>query len=145
MALARWEPFRAMEILREEMERMLEEPFFRPVRERVGLIPLDMYETDNDLVVKASLPGFRPEDIQVNLTGNTLSIRGERKEEREAKEENYYRREMRRGRFHREVTLPFAVQPDQAQANYENGVLTLRLPKAAEVRGKEIKITAGKA
>jgi len=140
MALARWEPFRELETARERMERMLEEPFFRRRWERVGPIPLDMYETDDELMVKAALPGFRPEDIQVNVTDSILSIRAERKEEREVTRENYYHKELRVGHFARQVTLPFPVDTDQARADYENGMLILHLPKAAKVRGKQIKV-----
>jgi len=145
MALARWEPFRDLETVRERMERVLEEPFFRRRWERVGPIPLDMYEMDNELVVTAALPGFRPEDIHVNVTDSILSIRADRKEEREVARESYYHKELRVGHFARQVTLPFPVETDQVQANYENGMLILHLPKAAKVRGKQIKVGVGQA
>ncbi|MDW8102257.1 MAG: Hsp20/alpha crystallin family protein [Anaerolineae bacterium] len=146
--LVKWEPFRELISLREAMDRLLEESFVRPF----GVLPsarfetfaLDMYETENDLVVKASLPGVKPEDININVTGDLLTIKAEVKEEKEVKEENYFRRERRFGTFCRSVTLPIDVDVDKAKAEYENGVLTLTFPKAEAVKPKVIKVKAKK-
>ncbi len=146
--LVKWEPFRELISLREAMDRLLEESFVRPfgllTPSRFEGFAVDIYETENDLVVKASLPGVKPEDIDVSVTGDILTIRAEVKEEKEVKEENYYRRERRCGTFCRSVTLPIEVDVDKAKAEYENGVLTLTFPKAETVKPKVIKVKAKK-
>jgi len=105
---------------------------------------VDIYETKDDVVVKASLPGVKPEDIEVSVVGDTLTIKGEVKEEKDIKEENYIRKERRYGSFCRSFTLPVSVDADKATAEFENGVLTLTLPKAEEVKPKTIAIKAKK-
>jgi len=146
--LVKWEPFRELISLREAMDRLLEESFVRPfgllAPSRFETFALDMYETENDLVVKASLPGVKPEDIDINVTGDLLTIKAEVKEEKEVKEENYFRRERRFGTFCRSVTLPIEVDVDKAKAEYENGVLTLTFPKAETVKPKVIKVKTKK-
>lgn len=146
-SLIRWEPFRELISLREMMDRLFEESFARP-RGR-WLVPLDletlavdMYETDDKIVVKASLPGVKPEEVDISVTGNTLTIKGETKAEEEVKEENYLRRERRYGAFSRSLSLPTQVEVEKAEAVFENGVLTLTLPKAEAVRPKTIKVKA---
>lgn len=146
--LVKWEPFRELISLREAMDRLLEESFVRPfgllAPSRFETFALDMYETENDLVVKASLPGVKPEDIDINVTGDLLTIKAEVKEEKEVKEENYFRRERRFGTLCRSVTLPMEVDVDKAKAEYENGVLTLIFPKAEAAKPKVIKVKAKK-
>ncbi|HEY67840.1 MAG TPA: Hsp20/alpha crystallin family protein [Thermoflexia bacterium] len=145
--MVRWEPFRDLISLREAMDRLFEESFVRP---RTGwLAPLgaetlavDMYETDDAIVVKTAIPGVKPEDVDVSIAGDTLTIKGETKAEEEVKEENYIRRERRYGSFCRSLTLPVPVVADDAEAEFENGILTLTLPKAEEVRPKTIKVKA---
>ncbi len=145
MSIVRWEPFRDMMTLREAMDRLFEESFVSPGR-REWMAPaetalaLDVYETEDSLVVQSSIPGVKPEDVDITITGNTLSISGESKEEKEVKEENYLRRERRYGAFSRSVTLPEGVNADQAEADFEDGVLTLTIPKAPEAKPKTIKI-----
>ncbi len=146
-SLMRWDPFRDMVTLREAMDRLFEESFVRPRGERLAplgaeALAVDIYETDNDIVVKASLPGVKPEEIDVSVTGNTLSIKGETKAEEEVKTENYIRRERRCGAFSRSLTLPTDVTVDKATAEFEHGVLTLTLPKVEEVKPRSIKIKA---
>ena len=106
------------------------------------MLPLDISENDNEFIVKASLPGIRPEDVQITVHGDTLTIRGEMKAEQEKKDEHYHLRERRYGLFQRTVRLSAPVVADQAQAEFENGVLTLTLPKAEEAKPKQIKIGA---
>lgn len=148
MSLIRWDPFREMISLREAIDRLFEESFVRPrawlEAERVMSVPLDIYEEGDDLIVKATVPGVRPEDLNVQIQNNILTISGETKEERERKEANYHLREHRYGRFERSVTLPYAVQVDKAEAAFEHGVLRLRLPKAEEVRGRRIEVKVQK-
>jgi len=143
--LVRWEPFRDLISLREAMDRLFEESFVRP---RAGwLAPLgaealavDVYETDQDVVVKSSVPGVKPEDIDITITGDTLTIKGETKAEEKVEKANYIRQERRYGAFSRSVTLPTSIVAEQAKAEFDNGVLTLTLPKAEEVKPKSIKV-----
>lgn len=148
MSLIRWDPFREMISLREAIDRLFEESFVRPrawlEAERVMSVPLDIYEEGDDLIVKATVPGVKPEDLNVQIQNNVLTISGETREERERKETNYHLREHRYGRFERSVTLPYAVQVDKAEATFDNGVLRLRLPKAEEVRGRRIQVKVQK-
>jgi HSP20 family protein len=144
MSIVRWEPFRDMMTLREAMDRLFEESFVSP-RRREWLAPaealaLDVYETDDSLVVKTSIPGVKPEDVDINIKGNVLSISGESKEEEEVKEENYLRRERRYGSFSRTLALPEGVDADKAEADFEDGVLTLTIPKAPEAKPKTITV-----
>ena len=105
---------------------------------------LDMYETLDTIVVKASLPGVKPDDVEISVTGSTLTIRGEIKSEEEVKEEDYYHQERRYGSFCRSIGLPSALKADKAQAMFEDGVLTLTIPKAEEIKPKTIKVETEK-
>ena len=147
--LVRWEPVRDLVSLREAMDRLFETSFVQP-RGRVGWpapvgmesLAVDMYETDDAVVVKTAIPGIDPEDLDVSIVGDTLTIRGETKAEEEIKKENYIRRECRRGSFCRSLVIPISVVADEAEAEFENGILTLTLPKAEEVKPKMIKVKA---
>lgn len=147
MAMEIWRPMREMRRLTEEMDRMMEEafgPFGRRTWEMLPMrmrdFPINVYHKDNELHVEASLPDVRPEDVDVTISGRTLTIRAERKETKEVKEEEYFRREWMAGRFFRQVTLPAEVQADKAEASYENGVLHLRLPYTAKIAESHIKV-----
>lgn len=147
MAIVRWDPFRELEDLRRSMDRWFDESFGRMTRllpwEGAGMgFPVDIYETDDSLVVKASLPGVNPEDVDISVTGDTLTIKGETKAREETKRENYYRQELRYGAFARSFALPTRVQSDKADATFENGILTVTIPKAEEVKAKVIKVKA---
>ncbi|HDN79148.1 MAG: Hsp20/alpha crystallin family protein [Chloroflexi bacterium] len=146
--IVRWEPFRELISLREAMDRLFEESFVRPfgwiAPAGTESFAIDMYETDDEIVVKAAIPGVKPEDIDVSLSGDVLTIKGEVKEGKEIREENYIRRERRYGTFCRSVSLPVQVDVDKAKAEYENGILTLTLPKAEAVKPKVIKVKAKK-
>jgi len=143
MAIQRWESLREMVSLRDAMNTLLQESFVRPVGlmgNGAALLPLDIAETEDEFIVKASLPGVRPEDVHIPARGDTLTIRGEMKAEEEKKGEHYHLRELRQGHFERTVTLSTPISADKAQAQFENGILTLKLPKAEEAKPKEIKI-----
>jgi HSP20 family protein len=145
MDIMRWDPFREVTDLRDTMDRLFERGFSRPWRLITwdtgnGFFPVDLYETDDDVVVKASLPGAKPEDVHISVTGETLTIKTETREEHEEKKPNYYRQEQHYGAMQRALTLPVRVDADKAHAEFENGVLTLRLPKIAEVRPKTIEV-----
>jgi len=143
--LTRWEPFRDLVSLREAMDRLFEESVVRPggaalAPRAVGALAVDVYETDEDVVVKTSVPGVDPEELDISITGDTLTIKGETRAEEEVEEENYVYRERRYGAFSRSMTIPSSVKADEADAEFEDGVLTLRLPKAEEVKPKTIKV-----
>ena len=145
--LVRWEPFRDLVSLREAMDRLFEESFVQPrsgwlapVGE--GTLAVDVYETDDAIVVKSAIPGVKPEDLDISLTGDTLTIKGETKGEEEVREETYIRRERRYGSFCRALAIPASVVADKAEAEFEHGVLTLTLPKAEETKPKAVKVKA---
>jgi len=129
--------------LRDAMERMFEDGMLRPPVPfgwREESLAVDMYETDDNVVVKTAVPGVKADDIDVSVTGDTLSIRAETKQEEEVNEENYMRRERRYGSYCRQITLPGGIRTDQAQADYTDGVLTLTFPKVEEVKPKSIRV-----
>ena len=142
--LTRWEPVREMMTLREAMDRLFDDAFTRPISMSGGsVVPaLDLYQTPNEVVVKAALPGLKADDVQLSVTDNVLTLRGEFKHESEQKEATYHIREQRQGAFERSVMLPTDVQTDKAKADFENGVLTITLPKAEAVKPKTINIKA---
>ena len=143
--LTRWEPVREMMTLREAMDRLFDDAFTRPLSARDGgwsTPAIDMYQTDNDVVVKAALPGFKAEDVQINVTGDVLTIRGEMKHEDEQNDKAWHIREHRWGSFERSISLPTDVVSEKAQADFDNGILTVTLPKAEEVKPKTITVKA---
>jgi len=145
--LVRWDPVRDMVSLREAMDRLFEESFVRPrswlaPTEGMATLALDLFESEDDVTVRASIPGVKPEDIDISITGDVLTIKGETSEEKEEKTGNYRLRERRYGAFQRSVSLPTLIDTSKATAEFENGVLTLTLPKVEEVKPKSIKIKA---
>jgi HSP20 family protein len=145
MGLDRWDPFREMLTLRDAMDRFLQQGVMRPGQllssMRPDAIPLDVVERDDAFVVKAAIPGVKPEDVEVVVQGERLTIRAETRAEEERHGENWLMREHRAGSLQRTVTLPSAVSSEQAEARIENGVLTLRLPKAQEARPHRIAVS----
>ncbi len=143
--LTTWDPFREMVSLRDELDRLFDSVFGRLPRERGETYwapPLDIEETEDAIVVRAELPGMNKEDIKISLSGDTLTISGERKFESEKKNRTYYRQERIYGKFQRTVTLPAEVEGDKAKASYKAGVLELVLPKSEKSKAKEITIVA---
>jgi HSP20 family protein len=141
--LIRWEPAREMMTLREAMDRLFDDAFTRPLSlaSNGWSVPaVDMYQTDNEVVVKAALPGIKADEVQINVTGEVLIIKGETKQESESQEKAYHIREQRWGTFERSLILPTKVVVDKAKADFENGILTITLPKAEEVKPKSISI-----
>jgi len=128
--------------LREAMDHLFNESFTHPLSVIDGWSTpaIDMYQTDDQVVVKATLPGIKPGDLDITVTGDVLTIRGEIKEEKEVKNASYHLRERRAGSFSRSLPLPVDVVADEAKAEFEHGVLTLTLPKSQESRPKTIKI-----
>jgi HSP20 family protein len=144
MMLARYEPFRELMPLREAMDRLVQDSLVRPFGWMGGTgVPVDVEETDDAYVVTASLPGWKPEDVNVTVQEGTLTISGEHQEPEQAEQgTTYHLRERRVASFRRSISFPVPVEADKAQASYENGVLTLTLPKAESAKPKAIKIGA---
>lgn len=141
--IIRWEPFSELVSLRDAMDRLFEESIIRPrglIESVTDGLAVDMYENKDEVIVKASVPGVKPEDIDVSVTGDVLTIKGEFKQEENVETENVIRRERRFGSFSRSLALPTAVNVDKAVAEFENGVLKLKLPKSEEVKPKSIEI-----
>ena len=144
--LVRWEPFRDMLSLRDRMDRLFEEftdrgwPGEESLTAGVWKPPVDVYETKDSIVLKADLPEVNKEDVEISVQGNTLTLRGERKQEREVHEKDYYRMERSYGTFTRSFTLPGTVEPDKIEATFAGGVLTMTLPKKEESKPKQITV-----
>jgi HSP20 family protein len=141
--IVRWDPFRELESLRREMERLfdtfLSERRFE--REFTWAPAVEVKELPDKFVLRVDLPGIRKEDIKLEVSDNILTISGERKEEKEEKEAQYYRREIVYGSFHRSIQLPPSVDPEKITAKLENGVLTVEIPKTEKAKAKEIPIS----
>ncbi len=140
----RTSPFGELLSLRQAMDRLFEDSYVRPSGLRAAedqTLPLDIYATEDALVVKAALPGVKPQDVEITVSGDMLTISGTFNEEREQKGEQYLFQELRRGRFTRSVSLPADLDRDAATANFEDGLLTLTIPKAEETKPRQIRIT----
>ncbi|MFN2120722.1 MAG: Hsp20/alpha crystallin family protein [Anaerolineales bacterium] len=145
--ITRWQPMREMVTLRDAMDRLFDEAFTRPWGaldgwRGIGGPSVDMFETENDVVIKASVPGLKADDAQINVTGEMLTLKGETKETTEENEKSYHMREQRYGAFERSISLPTLVTPEKAKAEFEDGILTVTLPKAEEVKPKTITVKA---
>lgn len=147
MSIMRWDPFRDTVSLRHVMGRFFDDSSFRPLRLREWVddghyFPVDIYHTPEAVVARAVLPGLKPEDVEITIDHNVLTIRGKSSGETEVKEESYLRREWHYGTFTRTVDLPEGLEGDKAEAVFEDGVLTLTIPKVEEVKPKMIKVQA---
>jgi HSP20 family protein len=140
----RWDPFRNLNVIQGEMNRLFDNFFGPPATAATGermWAPLaDMRETKDDLLITFEVPGVREKDVSVSITGDMLTVKGERRLEHDLKDEGYYRLERVYGKFERQMPLPIPVQADKVKATYRDGVLEIRLPKVEEVKPKEIKI-----
>jgi HSP20 family protein len=151
-AVTPWRPFMDLTRWERDMDRMMEDFFgrrgrpwwperwFRTDELELRAPVVDLFEEKDDIVVKAELPGMEKNDIEVNLTDHTLTIKGEKKKEEEIKEENYYRSERAYGSFVRTLELPREVHADKVKATFKNGVLEVRVPKTEAAKAKEIKV-----
>ncbi|MGQ9510267.1 MAG: Hsp20/alpha crystallin family protein [Thermodesulfobacteriota bacterium] len=139
-----WRPFRELDRIRREVDRLWDSFFEkRPARiEEVSewFPSLDVSETDSEYIIKVEVPGIDPKDINISLMNNILTIKGEKKQEKEEKEENYHLLERSYGSFTRSIRIPSQIQNDHINASYKNGVLKIILPKTEEAKKKEIKI-----
>lgn len=146
MAITRWQPFRELSFFQERMNRLFDD-FLGDRGEldasAAGWAPaVDIYEDKDKLILKADLPGINEKDISLDVDGNRLTLKGERRMEKETKEENYHRVERAYGQFVRSFTLPNTVDVDNIKATFNNGVLEVALPKKEEVKPKQISISA---
>jgi HSP20 family protein len=145
MNIVKWEPIGEMVSLRNAMDRLFEDSFVKWARPLDGdtVTPaVDIFETGEKLGVRASLPGIKPEDVDISITPEGVVIKGKTMEEKETQEKNYVRRERHYGTFARTIALPQGLKIDKAEATMENGVLTLEIPKAEEEKPKTVKIKA---
>lgn len=147
--LTRYNPAGEMLSLRQAMDRLFEDSFVNPagwttVAGGQWAPALDVWETSDDIVVSAALPGIAPDDVEITLTGQTLTIKGEIAADEQVSNDQYLLRERRYGTFHRQLNLPVRVDGDNVQASFENGVLRLHIPKAPEVKPRQIEIKAAK-
>ena len=149
-SLAAWQPFRAMEQFENQFEDILSggmQPVFRGDGDRAEeMMPkMDIFEKDDKFVVKAELPGMKGEDIDISISGDIMTIKGEKKSESEVDEGNYYKRETSYGSFARSIRLPSSVDIDKISAASEDGMLEIELPKAVAVQPKKIVTSSKKA
>jgi HSP20 family protein len=146
MAIIRWDPFRDLVTLRDRMNRLFEDAVSTARTEEKDMISsswapaVDIYEDEKQLVLTAELPGINEKDVDIKIEDNTLSIHGERKLEKETREENYHRIERAYGSFYRSFTLPNHIDQDKIQAEHENGVLKIIMPKKPELQPRKLKI-----
>ena len=146
--LVRWDPFAEFGSLRRAMDRLFED--YAPTRSVRGegaelTFPVDLSESENEIVVKAVLPGIKPEDVDLTVNEGVLTLRGVAKSESTEEKENFYRREIRYGSFARSLPLPSRVDQGKADAEFKDGILTVRLPKAQDARPQSIKIKGASA
>ena len=147
--LTRWEPFREFSTLQDRMNRLFRETQGNSQDESLtssSFAPaVDVYEDEHDVTLKIEVPGIDEKDIDVRVENNTLTVHGERKIEKEEKEENYRRVERQYGSFTRTFNLPATVDAEKVQADYDKGVLRITLPKKAEAKPKQIKVNVGQS
>lgn len=146
MALIRWDPFREMSALQERMNRLFSDVRAQaPVRgeeivQGAWVPAVDIFETNEAIVLKAELPGITAQDISVEVKDNTLTLKGEKKFEKEVKEENYHRVERSYGSFQRAFTLPGTIHQEKVKAKFKDGILEITLPKVEEAKPKQVKV-----
>jgi HSP20 family protein len=140
MSLARWDPFTELRRMREDLDRFFGAgPSTTPVSwmGEVAMPPIDVFEHDNNIMVKANLPGLKKDDITITATDDSISVSGEFKREEEIKEGGFFRRERQLGKFFRTIPMPSAINPDQVKASFKDGVLEIAAPKAEAEKPKE--------
>ncbi len=141
-ALVRWDPFREMSAMRRVMGRVFDETWTPTIwHERTRPIPVDLYETEDAVVARAALPGVDPEDVEISVNDDLLTIKGETKHKEKEEREHFLRRELSYGAFGRSLPLPASVDAEKATAEYEGGVLTITLPTVLGSRTKTINIS----
>jgi HSP20 family protein len=145
MAIIRWDPFRDLVSIRDKMNRLFEDAVTQRGEEKELVASswapaVDIYEDESQLVLTAEVPGLSDKDVEIKIEDNVLSIQGERKLEKETREENYHRIERAYGAFYRSFTLPNYIDQDKIKAEHENGVLKITMPKKAELKPRKVRI-----
>jgi len=145
MAIVRWEPLRDLMTAQTDFGRLFREAFApfsgeTEISTRAWAPPVDIYETENDIVVKAELPGVDPKDLNVHVEDNTLYLKGERNYEKDVKEQNYHRIERSYGSFARSFSLPSSIDASTVKAEFKDGLLTVTMPKREEAKPKTVKV-----
>lgn len=144
MAIVKYNPFRELRTMQEQMNRMLDmawnNEFGDELKEGAWQPPVDIYEDEKSVIIKAEIPEVDQKDIEVKIEGNTLTLKGERKHTSEIRKENYYRVERCFGQFQRSFSLPQSIDRDHIQASCDKGVLTITLPKLEEAKPKQITV-----
>ncbi|MGC2638399.1 MAG: Hsp20/alpha crystallin family protein [Acidobacteriaceae bacterium] len=147
MAITRWDPFRDVLALQNRMNSLFQEYGRNQAEGDVATAafvpPVDIYEDQHHIILSLEVPGMKQEDLDIQLENNVLTVKGERKFEKEQKEENFHRIERRYGSFYRSFTIPNTVNPEGVKASYDAGVLKLELEKRAEAKPKQIKVQVG--
>lgn len=146
MAIVRWQPYGAVASLQDSINKLFQDAFSRAnIDEDFALSAwkpvVDIFDKDEAIVIHAELPGVKKEDVAIEVKDNVLTLRGERTESKEIKEDKYYRKERTFGSFHRAFTLPAAVNPDSIRATFKDGVLEIEIPKPEEQKPKQVKIS----
>ena len=149
MAITRWDPYREVATLQSRLNSLFQD-YNRgdandPVSASSFVPPVDIYEDEHSIVLKLEVPGMKQDDFDIQVENNNLTVRGERKFEKEEKEENFHRIERRYGSFYRAFTIPNTVNPNSVKADYDAGVLRIQLEKRAEAKPKQIKVQVGSA
>jgi HSP20 family protein len=142
MTIVRWDPFRDITSLRDEMNRLFSRTLGETAGGQTWSPAIDVIEQADAIVVKAELPGMKPEDIDIEVDDNVLTIKGERRFEEKVEDGRYYRLERSYGQFSRSLGLPQGVKADEISASFENGVLEVRVPKAEEVKPRKITVSS---
>lgn len=143
--LTRWEPFRDMRRMHDMLDRIMDRTVLDTGVDsglHEDILPVDVFQTDDDVVIEATAPGIKSDDLDISVTADSVTIRGEISEEREEEGRRYHVRERRYGSYARSIALPTPVNAEKANAVFENGILTLTLPKVEEAKPKSIKIKA---
>ena len=146
MAIVRWDPFRDVAALQDRINRIFNESFGRSqdLEDDVGLYdwrpPVDIYETNDGVVLKVELPGINKEDVSVEIKDNVLTLKGERLLDPEINDENYYRKERSFGKFNRSFSLQEPIKPDLIKASFKDGVLTIEIPRPEEEKPKQVTV-----
>ena len=146
MTIVKWDPFRNVAALQDRINRIFDESFSRTtdLDDDISMSawkPLvDIYETDESIILKAELPGIKKDDVSVEVKDNVITLKGVRTEEKEIKEKNYYRKERAFGTFSRAFNLQHRIQPDKIKARFKDGVLKIEIPKPEEEKPKQITV-----
>lgn len=145
MALARWEPMFELRRVQDDLDRLMDN-LMRPFTSSLwsfgetAVPPVDVYEKDGNVIVKAEIPGLKADDISITATEDSISLKGEFKRDEETKREGFYRRERREGKFYRTIPMPAAIKPEKVKAKFKDGVLEITAPEVEGTKPKECKV-----